>query len=82
MQAQSRTKINFKFFTISQLYVIPKNKRTSLSLKIELFNFYIWAPLKITDSDESQNLIRTMNLWEIAGQARNDNTLIFRGALY
>jgi hypothetical protein len=33
-----------------------------------------WAPLKITvrHSDESQNLIRTMVLWEIAGQARND----------
>jgi hypothetical protein len=39
------------------------------------------AFLKITvrHSDESQNLIRTMTLWEIAGQARNDDTLIFRG---
>jgi hypothetical protein len=39
--------------------------------------------LKITvcHSDESQNLIRTMGLWEIAGQARNDDTLFLEAPL-
>jgi hypothetical protein len=49
----------------------------------ELVERLLMAPLKITvrHPDESQNLIKTMTLWEIAGQARNDDSSFLEAPL-